>query len=90
MESVLEVATSVLGQTSLFETMDINGHPNTTKYLVEIFKEELIKIEAEWVVTVSSIVTDHASNMASLRRIVKNPSELLRTYWKFSSLLAKP
>ena len=60
--------------------MDTSGHPHTPDYIVETFKEELIKIEAEWGVTVSSIVTDNASNMASFRRLVKNPSELMHSY----------
>ena len=80
MEPVLGNAISVLGQTFLFDTLDTSDHPHTTDYLVEIFKEELIKIEAEWGVTVSSIVTDNASNMASFRRLVKNPSELMHSY----------
>ena len=80
MEHVLGVAISVLGQTFLFDTLDTSGHPHTTDYLVEIFKEELIKIEAEWGVTVSCIVTDNASNMAGFRRLVKNPSELMHLH----------
>ena len=80
MEPVLGVAISVLGQTFLFDTLDTSGHPHTTDYAVEIFKEELIKIEAEWGVTVSSIVTDNTNNMATFRRLVKNPSELMHSY----------
>ena len=74
MESVLGVAISFLGQTFLSDTLETSGQPHTTDYLVEILKEELTKIEAEWGVTVSSFVIDNASNMASFRRLVKNPS----------------
>ena len=80
METVLGVAISVLGQTFPFDTLDTSGQFHTTDYLVKIFKEELIKIEAEWGVTVSSTVTDNASNKASFRHLVKNPSELMHSY----------
>ena len=48
MEPVLGVAISVLRQIFLFDTLETSGHPHTTDYFVEVFKQELIKIEAEW------------------------------------------
>ena len=64
----------------LFDTLDTTGQPHTSDYLIDLCKNQIAKIENEWGVRVSSVVTDNASNMAGFRRMIKDPSALLHTY----------
>ena len=80
MEPVIGVAINVVGKGYLFDTLDTTGQPHTSDYLIDLCKNHIAKIENEWGVRVSSVVTDNASNMAGFRRMIKDPSALLHTY----------
>ena len=76
---VVGVAVTVNGNTYLFDTLDTSGQSHTTEYLVDVFKSQ-VKVEEDWGVSICSVVTDNASNMAGMRRLVKDPSALLNSY----------
>ena len=80
LQPALGIAINVSGDNHLFDTVDTSGKPHTSDYLVEVFKTYVEKVESDWGVTVNALVTDNASNMASFRRHVKEPSSLLHTY----------
>ena len=80
LQPVVGVAVTVNGNTYLFDTLDTSGQPHTTEYLVDVFKSQVEKVEEDWSVSVCFVVTDNASNMAGMRRLVKDPSALLHSY----------
>ena len=57
MEPVIGVAINVVGKGYLFDTLDTTGQPHTSDYLIDLCKNQIAKIENEWGVRVSSVVT---------------------------------
>ena len=92
-EPIIGVSISVNGSCYLVNTIDTSGKSHDSDYLTELLKEEKLKVEKEFEVHVTSIVTDNAANMASMRRqITSEESVILHCYGcnaHIGNLLAK-
>ena len=71
---------STANQGLLVKTVDTRGYLHTSDYLAQLLKEELQRVETEWKVNITALVTDNAANMSGIRTLVKEPNEFFRSY----------
>lgn len=62
------VLTAEDGNSFLFESIDTSGHSHTSDYLADIAVDVINKCDTEFNCKVTSIVTDNAANMSSMRK----------------------
>ena len=67
-EPVLGVCFYTAGMCILVNTLSTMGEAHTSDYLLEIVKEQIQYVESEFEVKITSVVTDNAANMCSMRR----------------------
>ena len=71
---VIGVAIIVNGRTYLIDTVDTVGRRHTSDYLCELVEHYIGEAKEQWGVNVTSIVTDNASNMSSMRSRLEEKS----------------
>ena len=87
-EPIICVTVSTLdGTVHLIDTVDTSGMPHTAEYLVEVATGSMQKAKETFGCQVRSIVTDHAANVAKMRRILEEQNEDLVTYGCSAHLL---
>ena len=68
------VLTAEDGNSVLLESIDTSGHPHTADYLAELAINSINKCKNEYNCKVTSIVTDNASNMVSMKKKITESS----------------
>ena len=78
-DPVIGVCLYIGGKCYLTKTIDTSGESHTTEYLTDITVDQIRDIESNWEVKITSVVSDNASNMASMRTALKaKQSEISR------------
>lgn len=71
--------TTSTGEIYLLDTIDTSGKPHTAEYLLQLEQNSIKRTKQDFGCRIGSVVTDNAANVAKMRKLLEESSDLEHT-----------